>query len=88
MVANLIKSLLVLFVYLAVMKNSDSQFTIAKSVHNVEVGTPSIRDLQEVEDRCRPGGSKCESSADASSCCSRMCFLGFCMKDLNEIQIG
>ena len=59
MVANLIKSLLVLFVFLVMMKNSEHQFTTAKSVPDVEVGTPSIRDLQEVEDRCKASGSFC-----------------------------
>ena len=35
MVANLIKSLLVLFVFLVMMKNSEHQFTTAKSVPDV-----------------------------------------------------
>ena len=50
MVANLTKPLLVVFVFLVVMNNSERQFASAKSVPNVEVGTPSIRGLQEVED--------------------------------------
>ena len=82
MVANLMKALLVLFVFLVVMKNSDSQFATAKSVHDVEVGTPSIRDLQEVEARCKKGGSPCTSS---KSCCSRACFVGFCCWNASSI---
>ena len=75
MVANLIKSLLVLFVFLVMMKNSEHQFTTAKSVPDVEVGTPSIRDLQEVEDRCKAKGSFCMSS---SSCCSSYLYTRAC----------
>ena len=70
MVANLIKSLLVLFVFLVVMKNSEHQFAIAKSVQNVEVGSPSIRGLQEAEDRCTGYARFCLWSKD---CCSGKC---------------
>merc|ERR1712212_120105 len=75
MVANLMKPLLVLFVFLVVMENSERQFTSAISVPNVEVGTPSIRGQQEVEDSrqwqgCRSKGSGCWAYDD---CCSRRC---------------
>ena len=75
MVANLIKPLLVLFLFLVVMENSERQFTSAKSVPNVEVGTPSIMDLQEVEDSrqwqgCKGKGGGCWAYDD---CCSRRC---------------
>ena len=70
MVANLIKPLLVLFVYLVVMKNSERQFAIAKSVQNVEVGLPLIRGLQEAEDRCQGWYKSCILS---SQCCSGKC---------------
>ena len=77
MVANLIKPLLVLFVFLIVMKNSEHQFAIAKSVHSVEVASPSIRGMQEVEDRkCTKPGGWCIWS---SSCCGYQCFLAWCL---------
>ena len=69
MAANLIKPLIVLFVFFVVMKNSERQFAIAKSVQNFEVGSPSIRGLQEEEDRCKPWGSFCVWS---SECCSNL----------------
>ena len=76
MVANLIKTLLVLFVFLILMKNSESQ-----SVPDVEVGSPSIRDIREVEDRgtCRDtkAGGFCWSN---SECCSRQCYFFHCSK--------
>ena len=79
MVANLMKPLLVLFVFLVVMENSERQFTSAISVPNVEVGTPSISGLQEVEDSrqwqgCKAKGSGCWAYDD---CCSRRCIF-FC----------
>ena len=42
MVANVMKPLLVLFVFLFVLKNSKRQFAIAKSAHNAIDGSPSI----------------------------------------------
>ena len=71
MVANLIKPLLVVFVFLVVMNNSERQFATAKSVPNVEVRTSSTRELQEVEDRCKAKYSVC---GDNLSCCSRQCY--------------
>ena len=69
MVANLIKTLLVLFVFLILMKNSESQ-----SVPDVEVGSPSIRDLEEVEDR-----DDCPTWCWWSSeCCSNQCIALWC----------
>ena len=76
MVANLIKPLLVVFVFLVVMNNSERQYATAKSVPNVEVRTPSTRDLQEVEDRCKARNSFCWGS---SSCCSRQCIFVVCL---------
>ena len=76
MVANLIKSLLVLFVFLVVMKNSERQFAIAKSVRNVEVGAASIRALQEVGDRCGGQFETCWDG-DGSTCCSGYCALNY-----------
>ena len=87
MVANLIKHLLVLFVFLSVMKNSKRQFAIAKSVHNAEVGSPSIGGLQQVEDwvanRDFPTPQELEEHENctrmgkfcvrSSSCCSKRC---------------
>ena len=70
MVANLIKPLLVVFVFLVVMNNSERQFATAKSVPNVEIRTPSTRDPQEVEDRCKGYGRACIWS---STCCSGRC---------------
>ena len=70
MVADLVKPLLVLFVFLIVIKDSERQFAIAKSVHNVDVASPSIRGMQVVEDRCKPNGSSCMGS---SECCSGRC---------------
>ena len=75
MIANLIKPLLVLVVFLVVMKNSERQFAIAKSVHNVEVGSPSIRGLQEVEDRCGKHGDAC--FWNGSPCCGNFECGGF-----------
>ena len=72
MVANLIKPLLVLFVFLVVMKDSERQFAIAKSVHNVDVASPSIRGMQEVEDRCKPKGRSCMGGGH-KVCCSGRC---------------
>ena len=72
MVANLIKALLVLFVFLVVMNDSERQFAIAKSVHNVDVASPSIRGMQEVEDRCKPKGSSCMGGGN-KDCCSGRC---------------
>ena len=69
MVANLIKTLLVLFAFLVVMRNSES-----KSVPDVEVGSPSIRDLEEVEDRIYCA-TWCWYS---SSCCSNRCIAFLC----------
>ena len=77
MVANLIKPLLVLFVFLVVMKNSERQFAIAKYVHSVEVASPSIRGMQEVEDRkCKPSGGWCTWD---KTCCGRVCIIAWCL---------
>ena len=67
MVANLIKTLLVLFVFLILMKNSESQ-----SVPDVEVGSPSIRGLKEAEwlYRCLGWHKSCYLH---SECCSKKC---------------
>ena len=72
MVTNLLKALLVLFVFLVVMKNSERQFAIAKSVQNVEVGSPSIRGLKEAEwlYRCLGLHKSCYLH---SECCSKKC---------------
>ena len=81
MVANLIKPLLFLFVFLVVMKNAKRQFAIA------EVGSPSIGGLQQVEDwvanRDFPTPQELEEHEDctrmgkfcfrSSSCCSKKC---------------
>ena len=71
MVENLIKPLLILFVFLVVTENSERQFATAKYVPNVEVRTPSIRDLQEPEDRCLEKYFKyCQANYQ---CCSGTC---------------
>merc|ERR1711872_671662 len=78
MVANLIKPLFVLFVFLVVTENSEHQFATAKSVPNFEVEPPPIRELQEVEDRCKAGGSLCFGTG-RGVCCSSKCLFFFCL---------
>ena len=70
MVANLVKTFLVLFVFLAVIKNYERQFATAKSINNLEVGTSSLRGQQDVEDRCKATWERCQWD---SECCSTLC---------------
>ena len=80
MVTNVLKALLVLFVFLVVMKNSERQFAIAKSVQNVEVGLPSIRDLQEAEDR------RCQGWYQSCILSSQCCQPGKCRMNWKQFQ--
>ena len=62
---------------LVVMKKSERHFAIAKSVHSVEVASPSIRGMQEVEDRkCKPSGGWCTWD---KTCCGRVCIIAWCL---------
>ena len=72
MVPNLIKPLLALFLFVVVMKNSEHQFAIAKSVHNIEVGEPLIRAYTPYgRPQCKQIGENCNYGVCCNNCCRK-----------------